>query len=158
MYVFCRSKVSHNVSRLCEVANFGTDYFLLKIIFLAKREREFTEKFAISQNRCCAFGCFGRKKFLLNSYFAQTFHFLLSRFCIFCTKIFKISLFKFRNYCANFSRFHFHVSMLQHLLNFKFLNVIFSQEFFSYATDAQRVAAWRRWRFLPQMLMRRTEL
>jgi hypothetical protein len=34
--------------RLASVANFGTDYFLLKIIFLAKREREFTTKFAIA--------------------------------------------------------------------------------------------------------------
>jgi hypothetical protein len=34
------------------VANFVTDYFLLKIIFLAKREREVTTKFAIACNRC----------------------------------------------------------------------------------------------------------
>ena len=38
--------------RLASVANFGTDYFLLKIIFLAKREREFTTKFAIAPNVC----------------------------------------------------------------------------------------------------------
>ena len=44
--------IAHNVSRLQEVANFGTNYFLLKIIFLAKRERELTTKFAISCNRC----------------------------------------------------------------------------------------------------------
>lgn len=38
--------------RLASVANFGTDYFLLKIKFLAKREREFTTKFAIAPNVC----------------------------------------------------------------------------------------------------------
>jgi hypothetical protein len=37
---------------LASVANFGTDYFLLKIIFLAKRKREFTTKFAIVPNVC----------------------------------------------------------------------------------------------------------
>ena len=41
-----------NVPALAEVANFGTDYFLLKIKFLAKRKREFTEKFAIAPNVC----------------------------------------------------------------------------------------------------------
>ena len=39
-----------NVPALGEVANFGTDYFLLKIKFLAKRKREFTTKFAILPN------------------------------------------------------------------------------------------------------------
>ena len=33
------------------VASFGTDYFLLKIKILAKRQRELTTKFAISCNR-----------------------------------------------------------------------------------------------------------
>ena len=42
--------MSHNVPVLGEVANFGANYFLLKIIFLAKREREFTIKFAIARN------------------------------------------------------------------------------------------------------------
>jgi len=32
------------------VANFITDYFLLKIKFLAKCEREFTTKFTIARN------------------------------------------------------------------------------------------------------------
>jgi hypothetical protein len=41
-----------NVPALGEVASFGTDYFLLKIIFLAKCEREFTTKFAIAPNAC----------------------------------------------------------------------------------------------------------
>ena len=35
---------------LGEVANFVTDYFPLKIKFLAKRNREFTTKFAILPN------------------------------------------------------------------------------------------------------------
>ena len=48
-------KLSYNVPRLQEVANFGTNYFLLKIKILAKRERELTTKFAISCNRCYAF-------------------------------------------------------------------------------------------------------
>ena len=43
-------------SRLASVASFGTDYFLLKIIFLAKRKREFTTKFAIAPNVCWRFG------------------------------------------------------------------------------------------------------
>ena len=38
--------------RLASVANYGTDYFLSKIKFLAKREREFTTKFAIAPNVC----------------------------------------------------------------------------------------------------------
>jgi hypothetical protein len=41
-----------NVSPLHEVANFGTNYFLLKIKILAKRERELTTKFAIARNGC----------------------------------------------------------------------------------------------------------
>ena len=45
-------KLAYNVPRLQEVANFGTNYFLLKIKILAKRERELTTKFAISCNRC----------------------------------------------------------------------------------------------------------
>jgi hypothetical protein len=45
-------KLSANVPTLCAVASFGTDYFLLKIIFLAKSKRDFTTKFAIAQNVC----------------------------------------------------------------------------------------------------------
>ncbi|AIN75179.1 hypothetical protein FPG3_07205 [Flavobacterium psychrophilum FPG3] len=41
-----------NVPALGEVANFGTNYFLLKIKFLAKCKREFTTKFAILPNAC----------------------------------------------------------------------------------------------------------
>jgi hypothetical protein len=41
-----------NVPALGEVANFGTDYFLLKIKFLAKYKREFTTKLAILPNGC----------------------------------------------------------------------------------------------------------
>jgi hypothetical protein len=44
--------IAGNVPALGEVANFGTDYFLLKIIFLAKRKRELTTKFAIAPNVC----------------------------------------------------------------------------------------------------------
>lgn len=44
--------MSGNVPALGEVANFGTNYFLLKIKFLAKDEREFTTKFAILPNAC----------------------------------------------------------------------------------------------------------
>jgi hypothetical protein len=42
-----------NVPALGEVAKFGTDYFLLKIKFLAKYKRVFTTKFAILPNACC---------------------------------------------------------------------------------------------------------
>ena len=45
-----------DVSALGKVANFGTDYFLSKIKFLARNKREFTTKFAILPNACCAFG------------------------------------------------------------------------------------------------------
>ena len=45
-------ELAANVPALGEVANFGTDYFLLKIKFLAKRKREFTTKFAILPNAC----------------------------------------------------------------------------------------------------------
>ena len=41
-----------NVPALGEVANFGTDYFLSKIKFLARNKREFTTKFAILPNAC----------------------------------------------------------------------------------------------------------
>jgi hypothetical protein len=47
LFQFCRLK--RNVLRLQEVVNFVTDYFLLKIKFLAKRKREFTTKFVILQ-------------------------------------------------------------------------------------------------------------
>ena len=43
----CRFIMAGNVPALGEVANFGTDYFLSKIKFLAKCKREFTTKFAI---------------------------------------------------------------------------------------------------------------
>jgi hypothetical protein len=46
------SKISYNVPALGEVANFGTDYFLSKIKFLARNKREFTAKFAILPNAC----------------------------------------------------------------------------------------------------------
>jgi hypothetical protein len=47
-------KVATSVPALGEVAKFGTDYFLLKIKILAKRERELTTKFAIARNGCYA--------------------------------------------------------------------------------------------------------
>jgi hypothetical protein len=51
--VFFRStKLTPNVSPLGEVANFVTDYFPLKMKFLAERKREFTTKFAILPNGC----------------------------------------------------------------------------------------------------------
>jgi len=45
-------RVADNVPALGEVAKFVTDYFLLKIKFLAKIKREFTTKFAILPNAC----------------------------------------------------------------------------------------------------------
>ena len=47
-------KIATNVPALGEVANFGTDYFLLKIKFLAKRKRELTTESAIARNGCYA--------------------------------------------------------------------------------------------------------
>jgi hypothetical protein len=41
-----------DVPALGEVANFGTDYFLSKIKFLARNKGEFTTKFAILPNAC----------------------------------------------------------------------------------------------------------
>jgi hypothetical protein len=41
-----------DVPALGEVANFGTDYFLSKIKFLARNKRVFTTKFAILPNAC----------------------------------------------------------------------------------------------------------
>jgi hypothetical protein len=49
IYVSCFS-LAHNVMPLSDVANFVTDYFRLKIKFLAKRKREFTTKLAILLN------------------------------------------------------------------------------------------------------------
>ena len=51
-----RAAMTANVPALGEVANFGTDYFLSKIKFLARNKREFTTKFAILPNACCAIG------------------------------------------------------------------------------------------------------
>ena len=48
--------MAYNVPALGEVANFGTDYFLSKIKFLARNKREFTTKFAILPNACCKIG------------------------------------------------------------------------------------------------------
>ena len=56
--------------RFASVAGFGTDYFLLKIKILAKRER--TTKFAIARNRC----------YLISVFFRQiTLHIPFSSFC-----------------------------------------------------------------------------
>ena len=44
--------MAYNVPALGEVANFGTDYFLLNYNFFAKCERELTTKFAILPNGC----------------------------------------------------------------------------------------------------------
>ena len=44
---FWVEKVTANVPRLHEVANFVTDNFLLKIKFLAENKREFNTNFAI---------------------------------------------------------------------------------------------------------------
>ena len=46
------TKLVFNVPALGEVANYGTDYFLSKIKFLARNKREFTTKFAILPNAC----------------------------------------------------------------------------------------------------------
>ena len=56
-----RSAIATNVPALGEVANFGTDYFLSKIKFLAKCKRVFTAKFAILPNACYAFVVFSTK-------------------------------------------------------------------------------------------------
>ena len=67
-------KLAYNVPRLQEVANFGTNYFLLKIKILAKCERELTTKFAISCNRCyMPFFLFSISILLI---FWLTFHYL----------------------------------------------------------------------------------
>jgi hypothetical protein len=47
-----RARIEFIVPALGEVANFGTDYFLSKIKFLARNKREFTTKFAILPNAC----------------------------------------------------------------------------------------------------------
>ena len=52
IYSFCSVKITANVPALGEVASYGTDYFLLKIKFLAKCKRVFTAKFAILPNAC----------------------------------------------------------------------------------------------------------
>ncbi|MCB6087085.1 hypothetical protein, partial [Flavobacterium psychrophilum] len=46
-YLGVSVSIATNVPALGEVANFGTDYFLSKIKFLARNKREFTTKFAI---------------------------------------------------------------------------------------------------------------
>jgi hypothetical protein len=46
--IFISYFVKVNVPTLHAVANFGTDYFLLKIKILAKRKRELTTKVAIA--------------------------------------------------------------------------------------------------------------
>ena len=53
VYLDFFGRITANVPALGEVASFGTDYFLLKIKFLAKSKREFTTKFAILPNACC---------------------------------------------------------------------------------------------------------
>jgi hypothetical protein len=52
MFALSVGKMTHNVPALGEVANFGTDYFLSNIQFLARNKREFTAKFAILPNAC----------------------------------------------------------------------------------------------------------
>ena len=63
-------EISANVPALGEVAKFETDYFPLKIKFLAKRKREFTTKFAILPNGCYAtFFNIRKRKFRLLCFF-----------------------------------------------------------------------------------------
>jgi hypothetical protein len=52
VFFTCCLELATNVSTLGEVANFGTNYFPLKIKILAKRKRELTTKFAILPNAC----------------------------------------------------------------------------------------------------------
>lgn len=52
MFTACSDMLAGNVPALGEVASFGTDYFLLKIKFLARNRRVFTTKFAILPNAC----------------------------------------------------------------------------------------------------------
>ena len=60
--------------RFSSVANFGTNYFLLKIKILAKRERELTTKFAIARNGCWQIGfIFSAPKFTYSFYLIFTF-------------------------------------------------------------------------------------
>jgi hypothetical protein len=51
-FVLVRHIISANAPALGEVANFGTDYFLSKIKFLARNKCVFTTKFAILPNAC----------------------------------------------------------------------------------------------------------
>ncbi|MCF6142540.1 hypothetical protein L1S34_14705, partial [Flavobacterium sp. K77] len=60
---------------LGEVANFGTDYFLSKIKFLARNKREFTTKFAILPN-----ACYARVICLKYDFNSKLFTFLLFKF------------------------------------------------------------------------------
>ena len=64
-----------DVPALGEVAKFGTDYFLLKIKFLAKCKREFTTKFAIESNLYYSPQC----KYSFNARFQDT---ILSNFSL----------------------------------------------------------------------------
>ena len=54
MSCFGRLKLLPTSRGFATVVKFGTNYFLLKIKILAKREREFTTKFAIARNGCCS--------------------------------------------------------------------------------------------------------
>ena len=83
--VFVFSKLSANVPPLLVSCELRNDLFSTKIIFLAKRKREFWTKFAIARNGCYVFGCVKRKKFYLKLIFsttfsATTFHFLFFDF------------------------------------------------------------------------------
>ncbi|OAE90354.1 hypothetical protein FPG87_12315 [Flavobacterium psychrophilum] len=61
-----------NVPALGDVANFGIDYFLSKIKFLARNKRKFTTKFAILPNACA---CCTTKNKIQNQLFFVRFNF-----------------------------------------------------------------------------------
>ena len=65
-YLLSVCTLAANVWPLGEVANFGTDYFLSKIKFLARNKRVFTTKFAILPN-----ACYGLVFFYFDSFFCN---------------------------------------------------------------------------------------
>ena len=65
--------LTHNVPALLVSCELRNELFSTKIIFLAKRKREFWTKFAIARNGCYTFGCVKRKKFYLKLIFSTTF-------------------------------------------------------------------------------------
>ncbi|PZX91844.1 hypothetical protein DOS84_18750 [Flavobacterium aquariorum] len=81
MLIFYLGGITANVPALGEVAKFVTDYFLLKIKFLAKLKGDFYYKIRNLAKRMLCGGCLVGITFKPQIFYASVGTFQLSNFC-----------------------------------------------------------------------------